>query len=473
MLEFIWLDLKNNFGLSVAYTCILTLLTTIEYIFFELVNYPDVITYGGVMFNFMTIVVLGLLVVMTIYLNHFYIEEKRTQIVFLSLSGSSLFKLGIFLLVEYFIMLSISLVISFVLGKMLFYGLIQYASHLVVMEHTFSFSPTAIVEMVSVEISKCIFMVMLNISFIYKNELADIINKVDIKKNKNLSDSIKRSFTSTGAMMGQGMAMMQNEDIQKAQSLEHVSEIMKQQREVNQQVAKKVFSESAMPVAQKKPQKGNPYHFFIYYAILLAIMVLIPDKSITCLAILLIGAIIFIFLKTKIYAIFERIEDTKLYDDAIDYVVYQDVLYRSNTNQAILLIMNIALPFFIFEATTRVTLFVEILACFSFVVLLFMLIVLFLLKNILDIQHSLQNYHILHVLGFQKEDLSKIATKSNHLYYFLSLGLSLLAIMIFTIKMLYPTGMLCVYICLIMVACYVLSVFISIYYHKSLLRGIK
>ena len=71
MWQFIVTDLKNNIKLSIAYSIILVLLTSIEYVFFELVNYPDVLYFGGAMFNFMTLIVILLLFAMTFYLNTF------------------------------------------------------------------------------------------------------------------------------------------------------------------------------------------------------------------------------------------------------------------------------------------------------------------------------------------------------------------------------------------------------------------
>ena len=61
----------------------------------------------------------------------------------------------------------------------MFIFIIRYASQVVAIPFNIQFSPTALVEMVGIEISKCLLMVMLNISFIYKNELADIINKTE------------------------------------------------------------------------------------------------------------------------------------------------------------------------------------------------------------------------------------------------------------------------------------------------------
>ena len=166
MLQFIFNDLKNNYKLSLAYSLILVLLTSIEYVFFELINYPDVLYYGGTMFAFMSLLVIGLLFVMTFYLNTFYIEEKRSQIVFLSLSGASLFKLGMFLLIQYFIMLIVFMSLAMILGRLLFYFIIQYASTVVAIEGTIIYSFDGLVEMVGIEISKCIIMVMINVAFI-------------------------------------------------------------------------------------------------------------------------------------------------------------------------------------------------------------------------------------------------------------------------------------------------------------------
>lgn len=475
MLQFIFNDLKNNYKLSIAYICVLVLITSIEYVFFELINYPDVLYYGGMMFSFMSLVVIGLLFMMTFYLNTFYIEEKRSQIVFLSLSGASLVKLGMFLLVEYFIMLFISILFSMVLGRLLFYGIIQYASSVVAIEGAIRYSFEGLVEMIGIEISKCIIMVMINISFIYKNEISEIINKVDIKRNNSIKDSIRKSLSTTGAAMGAGMSMMRNDELKTASTPEEINEIMKKQMEINKAITQKVIvSEPPKKQVEKKRfDKYRSYFPLLFYVIELIVMLFSPNVYITCLTILMIGISIFIFIKSSVYDIFYQLDENKLYENSYRYVVVQEVLHRLNSNQIILLVMNIALPFFIFEATTRATLFVEILACFSFIVLLFMLMVLLLLKNYLDIQHGISNYRVLYVIGYYKEDLIKIADQANIWNYCISVGLSLLAMMIFTIKMMASAWALCLVMCAIISLCFVVSVVVVIMYNRKLIRRIQ
>lgn len=477
MFQFILTDLKNNYKLSIAYSLILILLTAIEYVFFELVNYPDVLYYGGAMFSFMTLAVVGLLFIMTFYLNTFYIEEKRSQIVFLSLSGSTLTKLGLFLLVEYFIMLCISMVIAVFLGKGLFIGVLQYAGSIVEMDTAITFSSDAMVEMIGIEIAKSVIMVMLNISFIYKNEISEIINKVDKKRNKSLSDSVKKSLSSTGAIMGAGMAMMRNDEITNASSNEEITQIMQKQVEMNKQLAGQLArndtSEAPKKIQEKEPKKYKLYLPMIIYILGLVGMTFIKNPMICCIAILVIGLAIVSFLKTRVYAIFDILEQDRLYRNPMDYVVYQEILHRLNSNQMILIVMNIALPFFIFEATTRATLLVEILACFSFIVLLFVLMVLLLLKNFIDVGHGISNYQVLYVIGYNKKELIQIANKANFIYYTLSVGLSLFAIMVFAIKMLYSTWLLCLLICVVMIAGFFISVLAVMYYNKVKIRRIQ
>ncbi|MFQ9924112.1 MAG: hypothetical protein ACLRVU_11405 [Beduini sp.] len=475
MLQFIFNDLKNNYKLSLAYSLILVLLTSIEYVFFELINYPDVLYYGGTMFAFMSLLVIGLLFVMTFYLNTFYIEEKRSQIVFLSLSGASLFKLGMFLLIQYFIMLIVSMSLAMILGRLLFYFIIQYASTVVAIEGTIIYSFDGLVEMVGIEISKCIIMVMINVAFIYKNEISEIINKVDIKRNNSLKDSIKKSFSTTGSMMGVGMSMMRGEDIQQATNTQELNEILKKKREANQAATQKILMDnpSIKEVRKDRLEKYRPFFPLLFYVIGLVVIMFSQNVYISCIMILVIGFSIFSFIKTSIYKIFERLEEQKLYEDPCSYVVCHEVLHRLNSNQIILIIMNIALPFFIFQATTRATLFVEILACFSFIVLLFVLMVLLLLKNYLDIQHGISNYRILYVLGYNKEDLMKISNRANFFNYLISVGLSLFAIMIFTIKMMYSTWGLCLLISIIIIVSFFVSVGIVKYYNRILIRRIQ
>lgn len=476
MWQFIVTDLKNNIKLSIAYSIILVLLTSIEYVFFELVNYPDVLYFGGAMFNFMTLIVILLLFAMTFYLNTFYIEEKRKQIVFLSLSGSTLGKLGLFLLVEYFLMVVVSMVISFILGKVMFIFIIRYASQVVAIPFNIQFSPTALVEMVGIEISKCLLMVMLNISFIYKNELADIINKTDKKQKKYVPGGFKKSVSTVGASMGAGMSMMRNDDLINAKSREDVAEIMKKQVEINKELTKKMASAPVIEKVEEDPIQEKKYRFYlpmILYVVGLIGILISNDPMICCVLILIIGLSLVTFLRTRVGRLFDSLEQSRLYKNPYDYVAFQEIYHRLSSNQMILLVMNMALPFFIFEATTRATLFVQILACFSFIVLLIVLMVLLLLKNILDVQHGISNYRILYVVGYHKDDLIKISKKANAWYYFISVGLSLFGICVFAIKMLHSTMGLCLLILSVSILLYVLSVVVISYYNKLVIRGIE
>ena len=475
MWQFIITDLKNNAKLSIAYSVILILLTSIEYVFFELVNYPDVLYFGGAMFNFITLIVVLLLFAMTFYLNTFYIEEKRKQIVFLSLSGSTLGKLGLFLLVEYFLMVVVSMVVSFILGKFMFILIIRYASQVVAIPFNIQFSSTAFVEMVGIEISKCILMVMLNISFIYRNELADIINKTDKKQKKYVPGGFKRSVNSVGASMGAGMAMMRNDDLVNAKSSEDIAKIMKKQVEINKELAQKMATGPINePVSEHVNEKKYRFYLpMIFYIVGLVGILISNDPMVCCILILIIGLSIVTFLRTRVGRLFDSLEQSRLYKNPYDYVVFQEIYHRLNSNQMILLVMNMALPFFIFEATTRATLFVQILACFSFIVLLVVLMVLLLLKNILDVQHGISNYRILYVVGYHKDDLVKISKKANAWYYLISVGLSLFGICIFAIKMLHSTLGLCLIILSVSVLLYLASVAIISYYNKLVIRGIE
>ena len=283
-------------------------------------------------------------------------------------------------------------------------------------------------------------------------------------------------MSTVGASMGAGMSMMRNDDLVNAKSREDIAEIMKKQVEINKELTKKMAAAPVIEKVEEDPIQEKKYRFYlpmILYVVGLIGILISNDPMICCGLILIIGLSLVTFLRTRVGRLFNSLEQSRLYKNPYDYVAFQEIYHRLSSNQMILLVMNMALPFFIFEATTRATLFVQILACFSFIVLLIVLMVLLLLKNILDVQHGISNYRILYVVGYHKDDLIKISKKANAWYYFISVGLSLFGICVFAIKMLHSTKGLCLLILAVSILLYVLSVVVISYYNKLVIRGIE
>lgn len=193
-----------------SFAATMLILTTVEFIFFELVNHQLITGMPAtqrISMSILSLMIITFSFFITFYVNSQYIDYKRKELGLLYLCGRNLLDISKYLLFQYLIIFLIVIPLGFILGAVILPILYSFISHQFdIGLNIFQYNLTGIIETMIFVLTKIGYIILINIGFTYRNEIIEIINSTDKKKNKQMMDiiqygggaTIKMSFASFG-----------------------------------------------------------------------------------------------------------------------------------------------------------------------------------------------------------------------------------------------------------------------------------
>lgn len=193
-----------------SFAITMLILTTVEFIFFELVNHQLITGMPAaerISMSILSLMIITFSFFITFYVNSQYIDYKRKELGLLYLCGRNLLDISKYLFLQYLVIFIIVIPIGFILGAVILPVLYSFiANQYDIGMNIFQYNLTGIVETMIFVLTKIGYIIIVNIGFTYRNEIIEIINRTDKKKNKQMMDivkygggaSIKMSFASFG-----------------------------------------------------------------------------------------------------------------------------------------------------------------------------------------------------------------------------------------------------------------------------------
>lgn len=408
----------KKFKNSISYLTIMTILTSIEFTLFELSNHMLVNRMPQnekMTFLMLIFIVSAFSFFVTFYVNNQFIDTLRKELAILSLSGQNLVQMSEFILVQCGVIFLISVPLGMFVG-----ALILPLVHLFICStfnysyNIFAYNSTGVYEVLTVIITKIVYVIMIVSGFLYRNEIIDIINGND-KKKKQMEDegkgfgfSMKTMFTTSA--LGLGTIGMSVKDRQKL--------VLKSYNMNLQESQKNAFKRQ---LQEKKSSKAL-VKALIFIVLYLMSFIGLKDFQGINIFYVYIGAIGLIgIVNYSLRIVLGRIHDCYLLKHSKAFIVANDVLLLLRDSITVIALITIGLPYLINLVNTKFSLpLYQLFVCFCYIVFVVILAGAAYFKNVITIKTRINDFKLFKVTGFQDCELRSIILKEVTYYYILT-----------------------------------------------------
>lgn len=448
----------KKFKNSISYLTIMTILTSVEFVLFELANHfliQNMPLNERLTYMTLTFIIVAFSFFITFYVNNQFIDTLRKELGILSLSGRNLVDMSIFILVQCGVIYLISIPFGLMIGMgilPLVHKFIQYNFSL--SYNIFSYNMTGFYEVLAFLIAKVIYVIMIVAGFVYRNEIIDIITGNDKKKNNQMVESMSFSTSLKGmfATSAAGIATI-GMDIKERQKLTQESYNM---------VAKK-----NQEIALKKQEKEHKSIKALIKAIICVVLyfgsllytLITKDHSISVFYINSFGLIGIINYSLRV--IMGRLHDRYLLKKPQAFIVVNDLIAFLKDSITPIVLIVIGLPYLIAMVNTKIddSLY-QMFVCFGYIVLVIIFAGALYFKNALFIQKKIKDFKLLSVSGYQSNQLKSIIFKEVSYFYILATICPIILMFSQLIQSM-KVGTLATNVGLLMIISYIVIFFIS------------
>lgn len=407
-----------------SFAMTMLILTTVEFIFFELVNH-NLIT-GMPVDERISLSILSLMIItfsffITFYVNSQYIDYKRKELGLLYLCGRNLLDISKYLLVQYLIIFVIVIPAGIVLGGLILPILYSFiANQFDISINIYQYNSIGMIETLIFVFTKICYIVMINIGFTYRNEIIEIINRTDKKKNKQMLDVVKYGGGSTIKMSFASFGMMGMDPKKRQEILSRSIDDTIKERKIK-----------AASSTSKKPLIMTLLAILFYFGTLV-LMIMNDFTSGNFSMYTYINSVALMAIVSYAIPYFiGKSRDTILKKSPIKFVVFNDLQLMLKDSIVPLVLIVVILPsvvsiisFSLGENLYRM------IALIGYIVLEIILAGCLYFKNIVYIHSRESEFKALSVMGYNQDMLKKIIHQEVIYHYLIASILPLISIII-------------------------------------------
>lgn len=441
---------KNHISLALT----MLIVTTVEFMFFELVNHSIITQMPNderVSMSILTLMVIAFSFFITFYVNSQYIDYKRKELGLLYLSGRNLLDISKYLFIQYLVIFLIVIPLGILLGSLLlplFYFILnqQFQTNI----YLFSYNTMGMIEVGVFVLTKILYIIMINAGFTYRNEIIEILKGTYKKKNKQMMNVIQYGGGSAFKMSFAAFGMIGMDPKER-------------QRVLSNSILEEVEKKSTK---QQNPNKRKLLSFiilmgYIFTLVMLCITSITHERYLQYVYanILLLSGMI----KIVIPLILGMLSNRKSKRNPVTFVVLNDLQMLFKDTSLPIMVIAIVIPFVIsmLSVSLNSNLY-RMIACLGYIVITIILAGCLYFKNMIYIESREDTYKILDVMGYDNVLIHKIINREVYWYFILAIKLPLLA-MLAQVFQSYIGGGLSLTIALIMIGSY-MGVFLILFF---------
>lgn len=413
----------------VAFSLTMMILTTVEFIFFELLNHP--LIYNMSYEEKTRIGILSLLIIifsffLTFYVNSQYMDYKRRELGLLYLVGRNLVDISMYLLFQYLIIFVVVIPLGFCLGAIflpIIYAFIaqqfQFTMNII------HYNSIGAIETMVFFLTKVMYLILINIGFTYRNQIIEIMNRTDKKKNKQTMDimrygggsSLKVTFASFGMLGMQGA---------------------QRQKVMNEMIIKDMYKNKQKSEENKlgKKTKILTVTSIIVYLVSLLIMIIFPFATdYFQLSTYINSFALTIIVASGLPYIIGKLHLQHLMKDPVNFVVWNDLQVMLKDTIIPLILIVLVLPYVLtMICYIKGDNIYRSIALVGYIVVEIMLAGCLFFKNNVYIHTRTSEFKTLSVMGYNQDLIKKIINKETLYHFTVAVILPFISILIQIIK---------------------------------------